>query len=224
MKIKFYMMTSVLLIISYLFNVFGKRMDFLWRGAYIYVIYLLLIVGIVGWKRGDMLRFPYYFIFLPLAVFPAIRCYFKVPYVFCRVCPIPCTWGEMRKVFIPAFLVMNFNNRSWCFKMCPFGTLQDYQARIVKKRIRFGWLKHIRYLVLIGVIVAVVYSYWNIFPRSLFTGAYEPIIGVIAIGIGFVIISFFNPRFFCNHFCPIGTVGDMTLKCKKRCRIGKAKK
>ena len=63
-------------------------------------------------------------IFLPFVLLPAFRCYFKVPYVFCRACPDKCPWGLSRTFFFISFVGLNLSGRFWCTAVCPLGTFQ----------------------------------------------------------------------------------------------------
>ena len=47
------------------------------------------------YKKENLLKIIYGILFLPVAFFPMLRCYFKVPYIFCKVCPRKCPWGEL---------------------------------------------------------------------------------------------------------------------------------
>ena len=109
-----------------------------------------------------------YVVFLPLAIIPLFRCWFKVPYIFCNACPAKCPWGSTRRFFIPVFLGINLNRRSWCFLHCPFGKMQDLQCLLSKKRIKVpNWLKITKYIFLIYSFIIYFWSnmyFLNILP------------------------------------------------------------
>ena len=149
------------------------------------------------------------------------RCYFKVPYIFCRACPRKCPWGELRPFIIPSFLLLNLDKRFWCFKLCPFGTLQDYQSKISNKRINLPrWLRNIRYLILLFVIIVVLVLIFNeTFYLLFFNGNYNVSLIVLSIAIIIFILAFFIPRFWCNYFCPIGSFSDLVLKLENKFKI-----
>jgi polyferredoxin len=164
--------------------------------------------------------------FLPLVFYPFFRCYFEIPHVFCHVCPRRCIWGYIRPITIPAVLLINLWNRSWCSNYCPIGSLQDEQAKSTEKRINLPRiLRYPRYLIL--ALVIIVY-FWilsarrNITDANLYSMMYKnayvfsPIIFLIAIII--FVASFFVHRLWCNYFCPIGTASDVILKIENKVR------
>ena len=82
--------------------------------------------------------------------FPIFRCYFKIPYLFCHVCPRQCAFGYLRPYLVPAALLMNIEKRFWCFHCCPIGPSFDCQARVSSKPLRLPrFVKTLPILVLI---------------------------------------------------------------------------
>ena len=73
-----------------------------------------------------------FIIFSFISFLPIFRCYFKIPYIFCHVCPRKCVFGIIRPYLIPAMLLMNIRKNTWCFHLCPIGTLQDTQSDAFK--------------------------------------------------------------------------------------------
>jgi polyferredoxin len=240
-KVRAGFIISMLLAIALFLLIIQRRVRrnlyFFFAGNYYAIIYLALILGFIFVLLKDKspikkwvpwLKYPYYILFLPLAVFPVVRCYFRVPYVFCKTCPNKCPWGVLRPVMIPAFVLQNLDCRFWCFKMCPCGTLQDYQCKMVKKRIKLPkWLKGIRWVFLVLTVFVVVMMALDINDfRSgfLYTGVYHALaLTLIAGGIIFS-LCFFIPRFWCNYFCPIGSFGDLMLKVEGKLARIKGKK
>ena len=215
------------ILLSYL--IFQSRVRtnirFFWTNEYYYLVYGVLILAIIIIiarrfvkldKLVSFLKYPFFFIALPLALFPIIRCYFKIPYLFCRVCPRKCPWGELRPMIIPFLMVQNLDCRFWCFKLCPLGSLQDHQSRVSKKKIKLpSWLKEIRYFFLAFTILIILRIYFSLTdPRNtfLFDSSYDPVLLTVIIAIVIFGLAFFIPRFWCNYFCPIGTLGDILLK------------
>ncbi|MCK5283549.1 MAG: 4Fe-4S binding protein [Nanoarchaeota archaeon] len=233
-----------LIILSYLIFLpqVRRNLRFFWVNnwyslQYYHIVYFFLIamfIFIVFRKNKFLkkalgyLKYPAFFVFLPFALIPLIRCYFKVPYVFCRVCPRKCPWGELRPFIVPAFLLQNLDCRFWCFKLCPFGTLQDYQCRISKKRICLPkWVKLVRYVFLaftVFVVMALIFNLGKIEGGFFFRGNFDFVLPTIIFSFVVLVLAFFIPRFFCNYFCPIGSFGDIMLKAENRFKFEKKNK
>jgi len=216
-----------------------RNLDFFWptaieqvtsffhiaHGWYYYLIYAGVIAGVAfilirNLKQAyPYLKYPYFFLFLPAILFPILRCYFRIPYVFCRTCPRPCPWGWLRPVIIPGFLILNLHRRFWCYRLCPFGTLQDYQTQICKKRLKIHKaIINIKYLFLLTAILAFLataYAKAWLLQSFFFTAIYHIILGAAITALVIFILSFVIPRLWCNYFCPVGTVSELVLKGEK---------
>ena len=168
--------------------------------------------------KNRTLKIIYFILFLPIAVIPLIKCYFKIPYILCKACPRKCVFGELRSFIIPSFILLNLDKRFWCYKLCPFGTIQDYQAKLCKKRIKPPKaIIYLRYFFLIFTIIAVLLLIFNEnLKNPFFVGTYKVIILTIIAAAIIFILSFFIPRFWCNYFCPVGSFADLTLKLENR--------
>lgn len=210
------MLFGVIFVGLMLFNVIFRH-SFFWH-SYKYFVYVGLVLAILylfiqKYPQSKYLKPIMYILFLPLAILPILKCWFKVPYIFCNSCPRKCPWGVMRKFFIPVFLGINLDKGSWCFKHCPLGMIQDKQGQCVNKRIHLPrWLRYIRYLFLAFTLFIVIASLIQEQKGFFFARSYSFVLGTaIAAGIIFI-LAFFIPRLWCNYFCPIGTVGDLGLK------------
>ncbi|MAG08740.1 hypothetical protein CMO89_04650 [Candidatus Woesearchaeota archaeon] len=204
-----------------------KSLSFFWSNDYYFIVYFSLIAGFViiflklfnKFKvKNDALKIIHGLIFLPAVVLPLFKCYFKVPYIFCRACPRKCPWGELVPFIVPGFLVLNLDRRFWCFKLCPLGSLQDYQRRVSRKRICLpAWMKNIRYVFLLFTIIVVVLLLLGseTFENVFFVGTYGLVLGTAVVAMVIFLLAFFIPRFWCNYFCPVGCVGDLALKAEK---------
>lgn len=157
-----------------------------------------------------ILKIVYGIIFLPLVLLPVFKCCFKVPYVFCRVCPSKCPWGISRTFILSSFLTLNLFGRFWCFSMCPFGTCQEYQLRFSKKNFQLlhnpgilsypvlvltGWMYS---LTLLG---SSMVAYFEI-------GYYTWVGSTILVAASIFIIAFFVPKFWCRYLCPVGAIAE----------------
>ena len=158
------------------------------------------------------IKLVYGVIFLPLLILPLFRCCFKVPYVFCRVCPNKCPWGISRTFLFSAFLTLNLSGRFWCFYLCPFGTFQECQAQISKQNLKLpfpaGFLSYpvmlltawMYSLTLLGSQIVTYFS----------AGYYNWVITTTAVAASILAIAFFIPKFWCRCFCPVGIIADLT--------------
>jgi polyferredoxin len=141
---------------------------------------------------------------------PLIRCWFNIPYIFCHSCPGKCAWGLYRNTFIPAYIGLNLDRRFWCYSLCPLGQIQDNMPKkkmvVVKKPFNL-----IRFLILIlsAIIVFTGLSYLGQEQYS-FTAVGLFLLLYIVLG------SVYICRPFCNTLCPIGALGDLTNKFRKK--------
>ncbi|MBE9519842.1 MAG: 4Fe-4S binding protein [Proteobacteria bacterium] len=172
--------------------------------------------------RLGLFRWIGFISFSLVAFLPIFRCYFKVPYLFCHVCPRQCIFGYMRSYLVPAALIMNINKRYWCFHLCPIGTLFDCQARISGKAWHLPrWLKTVPILILLFTAVAyfkissdlahpadTLFDWYTV----LFKNTYSPTLLVILIALLLLILAFRIRRSFCEMLCPVGTLSNLILK------------
>jgi hypothetical protein len=157
------------------------------------------------------LKWLYGILFLPVLLLPIFRCYFKVPYVFCRVCPHKCPWGILRNVAFPAFLLLNLSNKFWCTALCPFGIFQECQAQISSKRFKLpSWMELFAYIVLFLVTGMYLLTLFGVpWVKFFEIGRYawaEASVGVAAV---ILAAAFFIPKFWCRYFCPVGTIDEV---------------
>jgi hypothetical protein len=156
-------------------------------------------------------KLVYGIIFLPLLILPVFRCCFKVPYVFCRVCPNKCPWGMSRTFIFSAFLTLNLSGRFWCFYLCPFGTFQECQAQISRQNFkvpfRTGFLSY-------PILLLTVWMYSLTLLGSqiviyFMAGYYEWVGTTVFIAASILITTFFIPKFWCRFFCPVGIIAEL---------------
>jgi polyferredoxin len=170
-------------------------------------------------------RWMYFLAFSLVAFYPIFRCYFKVPYLFCHVCPQKCVFGFVRPYLVPAVLIMNLEKRYWCYRACPIGTLFDCQARACKKSKRVPkWLQALPIAVLVFTAIAyfkimwdlegqpaVQFDWYTFFSHNMFAVTAS----VIAIAAALIILAYRLRRTFCETLCPVGTFSDLVLKLER---------
>jgi len=189
---------------------------------------ILVVLGIKHFKlpkdklKKKLMNIFYFVFFVPAVFYPIFRCYFKIPYIFCHVCPRRCIFGHLRPYAIPGVVLMNLDRRFWCFNFCPIGKLQDEQAKLKTKKIKLPkFLNIIRWLVLAFIIVTYFW-FLSIARNQPFTSlpwfknVFSFSLVVLIVAVVILLVSFFVHRFFCNYFCPIGAVGDLVLKLEKK--------
>lgn len=170
-----------------------------------------------------MLKIIFGILFFPAVLFPIFKCYFKVPYIFCRRCPKKCPWGLLRPILVPSLLVLNLDKRFWCYNMCPIGTIQDHQSSICKKRLCLPkWVIYIRYFFLAFVTFIAVRLLFDLRAGEFFFKfTHHFYIWSFSIAIILFLISFFIPRFWCNYICPVGSFSDLALRLEDKIKFKK---
>jgi len=151
-------------------------------------------------------------IFLPLALLPVFRCYFKVPYIFCGACPIQCPWGISRVFIFNTAVLLNLSDKFWCAYLCPFGTLQECQVNISKQGFRLPhWTNLSAYAILL-LFFAMYYLASSASHALAFfeTGRYGWVVTTVSIASLILLAAFFIPRFWCRYACPVGTIAKLT--------------
>ncbi len=165
-----------------------------------------------------LIRLFYFVVFSLIAFFPIFKCYFKIPYIFCHVCPRKCVFGFFRPYVIPAIIIMNLNKKSWCINMCPIGTLNESRGGLATPKNVF-----ILTSTLVGIFI--FYSYFKIkadldletlnhfdWYSFFFKNAYSSHSLVLIFALIFLFLSFFIKRFFCKAICPLWLISESERK------------
>jgi hypothetical protein len=162
---------------------------------------------------------------LPAAAFPAARCFFQVPFLFCHACPRPCAFGWIRPYAIPAALALNVFDARFCQRHCPIGTAQSACGRLGgRPPRRLGRARLLRWPVLAfaaagylavargraeGVQGSGLYA-------LLFRNDYAPSLGVLAAAALLLLASFRWRRPFCEALCPVGAASAIVRAAEER--------
>ncbi|NMC63119.1 MAG: fused MFS/spermidine synthase [SAR324 cluster bacterium] len=181
------------------------------------------------WGGISSTRWVNYFAFSLVVFYPIFRCNFKIPYVFCHVCPRKCIFGHFRPYLVPMALIMNLEKRHWCYHVCPIGTLHDCQFHARKKLKAsprfFSWVATF-------FLLATIVFYFEAAASArgkmnftfdsfawLWVGGFQTNSTVLWVFFGVVVLSFIFHRLFCNLICPIGNISKFLaaffLKCSK---------
>lgn len=196
-------------------------LGFFWSYKFRFLIYIacasafiLLLVRLFTRRLffQKALKFAYGIIFLPLLLLPIFRCYFKVPYIFCSICPAQCPWGISRPFVFNAAILFNLSGRFWCVNICPFGTFQECQTQISKLNFSLpSWLNFLSYLTLLLFIGMYFLALSGLGALAYFENErYMWVVTTASAALLILIAAFFIPRFFCRYVCPVGTIAKLT--------------
>lgn len=158
--------------------------------------------------------------------YPIFRCYFKIPYLFCHVCPRKCVFGYLRPYLIPAALIMNLQGRRWCHHACPIGTMYDCQSRVSGST----WVKTIwTSLTGLAALAFIVVSYFKVVADAadtasvrydwytyFFQNRFDLTVAVLVSAVVLILTAFRLRRVFCEMLCPIGQVSEWYLKSERK--------
>lgn len=163
-------------------------------------------------------RLVFFVLLLPVATSPLGRCYFSVPFLFCHACPRQCVFGIMRPYLVPAALIANLHERTFCERVCPLGTVQVACDGLRNQRAwSVQWLRWVRLFALAWVVMAYVLVnrtaeggvYGEGWFAGLFRNTFAPSVGVLAASVTLLIGSFFIRRPFCGALCPVGATSSV---------------
>ena len=152
------------------------------------------------------------FILAPL-FFPVFAfCPFRLPYLYCFICPVRCAWYRIRGLVLLIALGLNFKNDFYCAHICPFGTIQLFLSKISPQRLSLPkFLCSFKYIGL-GIIVLVIAT--TKMPQFIFvTRMRHLFLGVFLLSI---IASIFSYQFFCHNICPIRALNIILYKIKPK--------
>lgn len=175
--------------------------------------FVLLILKWAGRNLPpNLLKWIYGTLCLPLLLLPLFRCYFRVPYVFCRSCPSQCPWGIARTIAFSSFVLLNLSGKFWCSAMCPFGTFQECQPGMTKKSFRLpAWVLGLSYLALFAVTGMYLLTLFDLPWIAAFDlKRYEWVRGTVLTALLIIAASFYIPKFWCRYLCPVGTIAEFS--------------
>ncbi len=237
---KFWMGLSYNLLFFILLLLFFKNASinrlFYKRGVYLTILILFLFVfGILMFKvskkalnlkhkTGNLGQF----LLIPVVAAPLFKCRFKMPYVFCSVCPAKCPFGQMQNIILSSAVLMNLESRTWCSNLCPVGKVQD-SLNLVGRSLKIKQINPDKNKKISLILNAMGYIFLTFFLLAFFslliipqklefitriflTPSYSVKLGSVIIGI-LVLFSMVIPRFWCNHFCPVGLIWRMLKRC-----------
>lgn len=145
-------------------------------------------------------------------------CPFPLPFIMCNVCPIFCTFGQVRSGLFYGVVGTNFlAGRAFCGFFCPGGIIQDLLFKVPLRKISIprpmdSMLRYIKYGVAILVIGLVIYAtnlwtgpplmaeLWSLLVR------YGDEVRIVLIGTAIIllVLALFVGRSWCRYLCPFG--------------------
>ena len=186
------------------------------------IIALAFLLILVRWLTKKTLpqkalKLVFGIILLPLLILPVFRCSFKVPYVFCRVCPTRCPWGISRTFLFSSFLSLNVFGNFWCTSCCPVGTFQECQTQVSKWHLKLpSWISLTSYLALLLTLGMYFLSLSGRAQGYFQVGYYEWVGLTVSVAGLIMVAAFFIPKFWCRYFCPVGSIAGLTSSLRKR--------
>ena len=179
---------------------------------------------VAGWlnlsrsKWFTVVRTANYLVLGLVAFFPVFRCYFRVPYLFCHVCPRQCIFGYLRPYLVGGALLANLGQAPFCQWVCPVGTLCDARTGTPPgpRLRRVLWGVRLSVLMLIAVFYFLMERSSGIgsfgtgrLYAVLFKNDYAVSLWGIGIAAAFIVLGWKLKRFFCLALCPIGATSDL---------------
>ncbi|MFH1245608.1 MAG: 4Fe-4S binding protein [Candidatus Omnitrophota bacterium] len=157
------------------------------------------------------------FVLGPLFIYPFTFCPFRLPYVYCFICPLKCIWYRLRGIVLVFAVGLNIKNNLFCEHLCPWGAIQRLFFRITPKSINLpGILRYLKYVSLI-LFIFIIAATKNAEVLSYnFLGAPLSRIVLVKLRI-FLWITFLSSavmsiviyRPFCRYFCPVAALNKI---------------
>ncbi len=187
------------------------------------ILALLLSGGWIKFVFTNWFRLIQFLLLSLVAFYPIFRCFFKIPYLFCHVCPRQCAFGIYRKYIVITGTITNTGNWPFCHMTCPIGIMYDAQP-VSERRVSQSLISKLHSIRLIILILIPFIYFKSKFDESALTPPFLDIytfmfkneftvsITVLCVALFFIAGGFVIPRFFCNLACPLGAVKKLLDK------------
>jgi len=146
-------------------------------------------------------------------------CPFPVPFIMCNICPVRCTFGQIRVWLFYGILASGLlMGRVFCGAFCPIGIAQELVSKIPAPKITvprgidraLRYLKYVLAILAVGLVIEAT-GVWTGLPLmgkawsflSMHTDGMR-IVRLVSIPI-FLIVGLFIVRAWCRYLCPVGT-------------------
>jgi len=158
-------------------------------------------------KKKACLRVVSFFTLGPFLFYPFSFCPFRLPYLYCFVCPVRCGWGRIRGIILLIVLGLNVNRDTFCNHLCPMGIAQTFLFRLNSSKLVLPKFMHsLKYITLALIIIAVGVTLAPGMPEYNFIGMKDLFLLILLLG---GIMSIFIYRLFCSSFCPIRALSNI---------------
>jgi len=146
-------------------------------------------------------------------------CPFPIPFIMCNICPVRCTFGQVRVWLFYGILGSGLvMGRGFCGVFCPMGVAQELTAKVPLPKISLPqspdrvlrYLKYVLAILVAGLVIEAT-GVWTGLPlmgKAWFFLAMHTdgmrIARLVSIPI-LLIIAVFVVRAWCKYLCPVGT-------------------
>jgi len=146
-------------------------------------------------------------------------CPFPIPFIMCNVCPVRCTFGQIRVWLFYGILASGLlTGRVFCGVFCPMGIAQELAAKIPLMKISLPrsldrGLRYLKYVLAI-LVVGLVIEATGVWTGLLLIGKVWSFLTMHTDGMRIarlvsipilLIIAVFVVRAWCKYLCPVGT-------------------
>lgn len=160
------------------------------------------------------------FILAPFFFHAFSYCPFRLPYLYCFICPVRCVWYRIRGLVLLIALGLNMRKSLFCTHLCPFGTVQDFLFKVSSKKVSlpsfFLGFKYISAILIVLIIIitklpqALNYRFMTLTLNQAFiTEGKNILFGVFILS---MLVGIFSYRCFCNTLCPIRALSKILHK------------
>jgi len=146
-------------------------------------------------------------------------CPFPVPFIMCNICPVRCTFGQIRVWLFYGILASGLlMGRVFCGAFCPLGIAQELVSKIPAPKVTvprgidraLRYTKYILALLVVGVVIEAT-GVWTGLPLmgkvwsflTVYTDGVR-IARLVSIPI-LLVVAVFVARAWCKYLCPLGT-------------------
>ena len=146
-------------------------------------------------------------------------CPFPIPFIMCNICPVRCTFGQVRVWLFYGILASGLLvGRVFCGAFCPMGIAQELAAKVPLPKISLPrslervlrYLKYVLAILVAGLVIEAT-GVWTGLPLmgkvwsflTMHTDGMR-IARLVSIPI-LLIVGLFVVRAWCKYLCPVGT-------------------
>ena len=141
------------------------------------------------------------FILGPLLFYPFSFCPFRLPYLYCFICPARCNWGRTRWAVLLIVLGLNLKEHLFCNALCPFGTMQALLFKLKTRKFFLPpFMYNFKYIILALIVIVITATALPWLPGHKLVGLRALLLGVLSLSI---VLSIFISRVFCYTLCPV---------------------